>query len=159
MKSFRDIKRHYDFAEEDERRLSSLRSVMVDYTDCTMDSLESWMLKTRERASLFADENKKKRVFAEHRGWFLDLFSGTYDVRYYERLIRIGNCGERDGVRSLMVQFTEPDPRVDLVDERVLLPWFHKIMRAFISPFQHPCRRRASLTPGISPGPDGPKAR
>jgi uncharacterized membrane protein (DUF373 family) len=32
-----------------------------------------------------------KHVFAAHREWFLGLFSGTYDNRYYEKLIRIGS--------------------------------------------------------------------
>ena len=50
MRSFRDIKRHYDFTEEDERRLSSLHSVVEDYTDCTIESLQSWMLETKETA-------------------------------------------------------------------------------------------------------------
>jgi len=100
MRSFRDIKRHYDFTEEDERRLSSLRSVVEDYTDCAMDSLESWVLKTKETAPFFVDENKKKRVFAAHRSWFVDLFSGTYDVRYYERLVRIGQVHVRAQVEA-----------------------------------------------------------
>jgi len=105
MKSFRDVKRHYDFTEEDERRLSSLRSVVEDYTDCAMDSLESWMLKTKETAQFFADENRKKRVFAAHRSWFVDLFSGAYDVRYYERLIRIGQVHVRAQVEAhLMIR-------------------------------------------------------
>lgn len=105
MKSFRDVKRHYDFTEEDERRLSSLRSVVEEYADCAMDSLESWMLKTKETAQFFADENRKKRVFAAHRSWFVDLFSGVYDVRYYERLIRIGQVHVRAQVEAhLMIR-------------------------------------------------------
>jgi len=100
MKSFRDIKRHYDFTEEDERRLSSMRAIVEDYTDCAMDSLESWMLKTKETAPFFVDENRKKRVFAAHRSWFVDLFSGTYDVRYYERLVRIGQVHVRAQVEA-----------------------------------------------------------
>jgi uncharacterized membrane protein (DUF373 family) len=100
MRSFRDIKRHYDFTGEDERRLRSLRSVVEDYTDCAMDSLQSWMLETKETAPFFVDENKKKRVFAAHRSWFVDLFSGTYDVHYYERLIRIGQVHVRAQIEA-----------------------------------------------------------
>jgi len=90
MRSFRDIKLHYDFTEEDARRLSSIRSVMAEYADCAMEDLASWILKTKETAQFFADETKKKRVFAGHRSWFMELFSGTYDTQYYERLTRIG---------------------------------------------------------------------
>jgi len=105
MKSFRDVKRHYDFTEADEHRLSSLRSLMAEYTDCAMDSLESWMIKTKETALFFFDESKKKRVFAAHRSWFVDLFSGTYDVRYHERLVRIGQVHVRAQVEAhLMIR-------------------------------------------------------
>jgi len=90
MKSFRDIKRHYDLTEEDERRLSSIRSMMEEYADCAMNSLETWILKTKETAEFFADEARRKKVFAAHRLWFLELFSGNYDTQYYERLVRIG---------------------------------------------------------------------
>ena len=90
MRSFRDIKRNYDFTEADEQRLSSIRSLMAEYTDCAMESLESWILGTKDAAQFFADDSRRKRVFAAHRNWFTELFSGTYDTRYYERLSRIG---------------------------------------------------------------------
>ncbi|GAB4421640.1 MAG: protoglobin domain-containing protein [Thermodesulfovibrionales bacterium] len=90
MRSFKEIKGHYNFTEEDEKRLSSLRSLMNDNVDRVMDALHSWILQTKETSRYFTEESIKRHVFGSQRGWFLDLFSGNYDSRYYERLIRIG---------------------------------------------------------------------
>jgi len=100
MKSFKDVKRDYDFTGADEQRLSSLRPLMTEYVDGAMDSLESWILRTKDTAVFFADEKRRQRVFAAHRAWFLDLFSGKYDTHYYERLIRIGQVHVRAQVEA-----------------------------------------------------------
>ncbi|HET6516523.1 MAG TPA: protoglobin domain-containing protein [Thermodesulfovibrionales bacterium] len=98
MRSFKEIKKHYDFTEEDEKRLSSLSGLMADNVDGAMESLDSWILTTKETAVFFAEESRRKRVFAAHRYWFIDLFSGRYDTQYYERLIRIGQTHVRVSV-------------------------------------------------------------
>jgi uncharacterized membrane protein (DUF373 family) len=90
MRSFKEIKSNYSFSEEDAARLRSLKDLMTECADQIMESLHSWMLGTKETANYFNDEVRKKRVFESHRAWLLELFSGTYDNRYYERLIRIG---------------------------------------------------------------------
>lgn len=100
MRSFKEIKKHYDFAEEDESRLSSLVGVMTENSDEVMRTLSSWILGTKETARFFADEGRQARVFGGHRAWFLDLFSGTYDHRYYERLIRIGQVHVKADVEA-----------------------------------------------------------
>jgi uncharacterized membrane protein (DUF373 family) len=73
---------------------------MADNMDSAMGALESWILRTKDTAVFFADENRKKRVFAAHRNWFSDLFSGKYDTHYYERLIRIGQVHVRAQVEA-----------------------------------------------------------
>jgi uncharacterized membrane protein (DUF373 family) len=100
MRSFKEIKKHYDFTEEDESRLRSLIGVMTENVDEVMRTLSSWILGTKETARFFADEVRKTRVFGGHRVWFLDLFSGTYDHRYYERLIRIGQVHVKADVEA-----------------------------------------------------------
>jgi uncharacterized membrane protein (DUF373 family) len=91
MRTFKDIKERYQFTAEDEKRLSSLKDLMTDHVDRAMDELHSWILQKSDTANFFTDENRKKRVFAAHKKWFIDLFGGTYDHRYYEGLIRIGH--------------------------------------------------------------------
>ncbi len=100
MRSFKDIKKHYDFTEEDEVRLSSVAGLMSESADEAMDALDSWILGNRETARFFADEGRRTRVFGAHRKWFLDLFSGKYDQQYYERLIRIGQTHVKVAVEA-----------------------------------------------------------
>ncbi len=90
MRSFREIKAHYDFKDEDASRLLSLREFMTERADRAMDALHTWILQTKEAARFFTEESIKTHVFHAQRQWFIDLFSGSYDSRYYEKLIHIG---------------------------------------------------------------------
>lgn len=90
MRSFKEIKAHYDFRDEDEKRLLSLKDIMTENVDRAMEALHSWILNTKDTARFFSEETMKTHVFDAQRKWFIELFSGTYDSRYYERLIRIG---------------------------------------------------------------------
>lgn len=90
MRSFKEIKAHYDFRDEDEKRLLSLKDIMTENADRAMEALHSWILNTKDAARFFSEETIKTHVFDAQRKWFIELFSGTYDSRYYERLIRIG---------------------------------------------------------------------
>ncbi|MBI3592644.1 MAG: phosphate-starvation-inducible PsiE family protein [Nitrospirae bacterium] len=90
MRSFREIKLHYNFSVEDEKRLVSLKDVMAGNADRAMDALHSWILQTKQTAAFFTEESRKKHIFEAQKIWFMDLFGGNYDNRYYERLIRIG---------------------------------------------------------------------
>lgn len=100
MRSFKEIKKHYEFTEEDEARLASIGGIMSESVDEVMDDLDSWILRTKETARFFADEGRRRRVFGAHRRWFIDLFSGKYDQQYYERLIRIGQTHVRVSVEA-----------------------------------------------------------
>ncbi|MFN3478962.1 MAG: protoglobin domain-containing protein [Thermodesulfovibrionales bacterium] len=91
MRSFKEIKAHYDFREEDEKRLLSLKDLMTAKAESAMEALHSWILQTKDAARFFTEETIKNHVFGEQKKWFLDLFSGRYDSRYYERLIGIGH--------------------------------------------------------------------
>ena len=72
MRTFKEIKAHYRFTEEDEKRLTALQSVMVENAPRVMDHLHSWIMATPETARFFSDEQLRERV-AQLRGvWFLD---------------------------------------------------------------------------------------
>ncbi|MFA5352661.1 MAG: protoglobin domain-containing protein [Thermodesulfovibrionales bacterium] len=91
MRSFREIKLHYDFTPEDERRLASLQGLMAEGKDEVMDDLHAWMLQLKDSSAFFSEETRRRHVFSSQGAWFTELFSGRYDSRYYERLIRIGH--------------------------------------------------------------------
>ncbi len=90
MRSFRDIKHDYRFTEEDEASLAGLRELMEEHADEIMSTLSLWIMGTKGAAQFFTEESRRKHVFGAQRIWFLDLFSGKYDNRYYERLVKIG---------------------------------------------------------------------
>ncbi len=90
MRSFREIKHDYRFVEEDEQRLAGLRPFMEEHADEIMSTLSLWIMGTKGASQFFTEETMKAHVFGAQREWFLQLFSGKYDNRYYEKLIRIG---------------------------------------------------------------------
>ena len=98
MRSFKDIKKQYHFFEEDEGLLVKIGTIMVEHVEGAMEALHAWIMETPDAARFFANESKMSRVFAAHRAWFKDLFSGAYGAQYYDRLIRIGQKHVRAGV-------------------------------------------------------------
>jgi uncharacterized membrane protein (DUF373 family) len=90
MRSFKEIKHDYRFTEEDEKRLAVLRPLMEEHADEVMGTLSLWIMGTKGAAKFFTEASRKKHVFGAQREWFLELFCGKYDNRYYEKLIRIG---------------------------------------------------------------------
>ncbi len=98
MRPFREIKHDYRFTEEDEARLALLRPLMEEHADEIMSTLSLWILGTKGAAQFFTEEALKRHVFGAQREWFLQLFSGEYDNRYYEKLIRIGAVHVRHNV-------------------------------------------------------------
>ena len=98
MRTFKEIKAHYNFTEADEQRLTSLKEIMTENAPQVMETLHSWIMTTRETARYFSDDQRRERVNHLREVWFFDLFSGPYDSRYYERLIRVGQKHVKSGV-------------------------------------------------------------
>jgi uncharacterized membrane protein (DUF373 family) len=95
MRSFNEIKAHYDFGSEDERNLLSLKELMSDHTNVVMEALHSWVLKVDQTAHFFRDDRSRQHVFESQKRWFHLLFAGTYDTKYYDQLLRIGQTHVR----------------------------------------------------------------
>lgn len=98
LKSFKEIKRHYNFTIDDEKRLFSLRPLMETNADKAMDALYTWLLQTKETAEFFEDEERKRHIFNAQKNWFIDLFRERYDNLYYDELIKIGQVHVKEGV-------------------------------------------------------------
>ncbi len=101
MRSCREIKAHYYFTDEDVRTLISVRELMLEQTERAMGRVDEWIDSLPESAKLFKnDDAKRKHVSALRRQWFLDLFSGVYDAKYFEKLTRIGKAHVKAGVEA-----------------------------------------------------------
>ncbi len=104
MRSFKEIKHDYRFTEDDEKRLASLQQLMGEHSDEIMSTLNLWFMGTRGAAAFFSEETLKTHVFMTQKMWFSELFSGTYDNRFYEKLIRIGAAHVRRQVDVHYIQ-------------------------------------------------------
>jgi uncharacterized membrane protein (DUF373 family) len=98
MRSFKQIKADYRFTAEHEERLREMAPVMKEHAEEIMGTLSLWIMGTRDTAEFFTDESRRRHVFDAQKKWFLDLFSGRYDNRYHDGLIRIGAVHVKNGV-------------------------------------------------------------
>ena len=98
MRSFRDIKHDYRFTGEDEQRLVQMRQLMEEHGEEIMTTLHLWIMGTKGASQFFTDESRQNHVFSAQKVWFGELFSGTYDNRFYEKLIRIGSTHVKHNV-------------------------------------------------------------
>ncbi|MHB8880493.1 MAG: phosphate-starvation-inducible PsiE family protein [Thermodesulfovibrionales bacterium] len=98
MRSFREIKHDYRLTEEDQKRLIALQPLMLERADEIMSTLNLWFIGTKGAASFFTPSTLKTHVFNTQKMWFAELFSGNYDNRFYEQLIKIGSAHVRRSV-------------------------------------------------------------
>jgi uncharacterized membrane protein (DUF373 family) len=98
MRSFREIKHDYRLTEEDQKRLTALQPLMQERTDEIMSTLNLWFIGTKGTTTFFTASTLKNHVFNTQKMWFAELFSGTYDNRFYEQLIKIGFAHVRRNV-------------------------------------------------------------
>lgn len=91
MRTFKEIKDNYRFTPEHSRRLVEMRPVMEEHADVIMSNLSLWIMGTKGTAEFFSEESRQRHVFEAQKKWFLDIFAGNYDSRYYEKLVRIGS--------------------------------------------------------------------
>ena len=98
MHSFKEIKHDYRFTEEDQKRLAALQPLMAAHADEIMSTLNLWFMGTKGASTLFTPDTLKSHVFKTQKAWFEELFSGTYENRFYERLVKIGAAHVRRGV-------------------------------------------------------------
>ncbi len=100
MRPFKEIKDNYRFTSEHEKLLAEMRPIMEEHADEVMSTLHLWIMGTKGAAQFFTDETRRKHVFESQKQWFLDLFSGAYDNRYYEKLMKIGSVHVKYNVDS-----------------------------------------------------------
>jgi uncharacterized membrane protein (DUF373 family) len=98
MRSFKEIKDHYNFTPEDEQRLTKIKSVMEAHVEEIAETLSTYIMGTKVGQKLLSDEKRRNHLFEMQKNWFMALFEGKYDTRYYERLMRIGVVHVKNGI-------------------------------------------------------------
>ncbi len=98
MRSFKEIKNNYNLTADEIHRLNRLRPLMEEHADEVAGALSAYIMSTKAGAQLLTDEARRVHLFDMQQSWFLEMFSGQYDTRYYERLIRIGIVHVKNGI-------------------------------------------------------------
>lgn len=96
--SYFALKTHYRFTEEDENRLFQLKPTMESHVDEFIEGFYEFIWGFGKTSEFL----KNKEVIKRHRGkiseWYLDLFFGEYDIRYFSKLYKIGEIHVKLGL-------------------------------------------------------------
>jgi len=90
MISAKKIKADYAFTSEEEKILGDLSSRMKSYRDRFGQELMASIMIHENMAGYFPTEENEKHHAMTFAGWFMRLFSGTYDDVYFQKLRKIG---------------------------------------------------------------------
>ena len=90
MLSAKKIKSHYDLTSDEEKILGDLSTQMKNYRDRFGQELMASFMIHESMAEYFPTEEKEKHHAMTFAGWFMRLFSGTYDEAYFQKLRKVG---------------------------------------------------------------------
>jgi len=90
MISAKQIKTHYDLTTEEEKILGDLSTQMKAYRDRFGQELIASFMIHESMAEFFPTEEKQNHHAMTFAGWFMRLFSGTYDEVYFQKLRKVG---------------------------------------------------------------------
>jgi uncharacterized membrane protein (DUF373 family) len=92
-----DIKRHYLFALEDEKNLSSLKEIFLPHADRFSQDFYDFLRGFPEAAAFFPTPEAVERRKVTIKQWLLRLFEGNYDSRFFLEIERIGRIHVKRG--------------------------------------------------------------
>ena len=90
MMSAKKIKTHYELTSEEEEILGNLSTRMKEYRDRFGQELMANFMAHDDMAEYFPTKEKEKHHSMTFAGWFMRLFSGTYDEAYFQKLRKVG---------------------------------------------------------------------
>jgi len=98
MQNYKDLKEHYQFSEEEASILKELQPRMIELADTFIDEFYDYIWGFGKTAQFL----KNKEIIAYHRAkikeWFINLFSGKYDLPYFIYLYKIGEVHVKIGL-------------------------------------------------------------
>ena len=90
MRSIEEIKKHYNWDEEDEKYLKQMKDIAIKYKDDFVNKLYEYFNIFEDKDRYLKDEKIKERHKAHLQAWFLELFEGSLDHLYISKVQRIG---------------------------------------------------------------------
>lgn len=95
---YKNLKEHYQFTQEDSDILLGLKPRMEELAEDFIDGFYDYIWGFGATATFL----KNKEIIAYHREkikeWFINLFSGKYDMPYFMNLYKIGEIHVRIGL-------------------------------------------------------------
>lgn len=92
------MKRHYEFREEDVGRIVELRDELQGYADEFADAFHQRIISYHKGLRFFKDTAMMQRQKQKVRDWYFNLFNGTYDNSYFSTMKRVGEVHVRIGL-------------------------------------------------------------
>ncbi len=89
MENFEQIKRDYQFTENDIKNILKLRDKMLKYEDEFIDRFYNFIFRMPDTKRYLTKERLKNHK-EKLKLWYNDLFSGRYDKKYFQKLYKIG---------------------------------------------------------------------
>jgi uncharacterized membrane protein (DUF373 family) len=84
------LKAHYRFAREDEALLLQMKPQIESFADEFLEGFYEFIWSFGKTADFLKDQKILTRHRSKIREWYLDLFSGTYDITHFLKLYKIG---------------------------------------------------------------------
>lgn len=84
------LKAHYRFTKEDEALLLQMQPQIESFADDFLEGFYEFIWSFGKTADFLKDQEVLNRHRAKIREWYLDLFSGTYDISYFLKLYKVG---------------------------------------------------------------------
>lgn len=98
MQNYQSLKEHYKFTKEEALILLELRPRMEELADTFVDEFYDYIWGFGKTAKFL----KNKQIIEHHRSkikeWFINLFSGKYDLPYFLSLYKIGELHVKIGL-------------------------------------------------------------
>lgn len=98
MEQYTTLKEHYKFSDEEAEILKKLQPRMQELSDKFADEFYDYIWAFGTTAQFL----KNKDIIAHHRikikEWFINLFSGVYDMSYFRHLYKIGEVHVKIGL-------------------------------------------------------------
>jgi len=98
MKNYKSLKEHYKFIDKEAQILKELQPKMENLAEEFLDGFYDYIWGFGKTAQFL----KNKEIITYHRGkikeWFINLFSGKYDLMYFTYLYKIGEIHVKIGL-------------------------------------------------------------
>ena len=92
------LKAHYKFTKDDEALLIQMKPQIDSFADEFLEGFYEFIWSFGKTADFLKDQQVLDRHRGKIREWYLDLFSGKYDIPYLLKLYKIGETHVRLGL-------------------------------------------------------------